>query len=369
MTRSVNDLRLRAQSLLQNALHGRNGSLDMSWMTPSVQLTAAVVIGVICIVLAVRGAKKAKAVRTVQAEKPDAFEKEQLEAELSWMGVGDAPLQKAEETANPYGDMPRISSWVEDDVDYAPYGSMTHDFEKEDMLADSRKNTWEEDDRGTVNPYAGGAAYVDDGETVNPYAARATGAAYVDDERTVDSYAARVTGAAYMDDERTVDPYAARAAGVAYMDEEKTVDPYAARPVIGMSMQGRRRMSAIDIDEEETVNPYLTNWMPQMTVGFLLESQQRQWKKEIAFTGSMWIGGTEKCELELDEPECENCCVELTHGGGNLYVRNVSRGGGTVVFNGEPLGDDLLPLQKGSELGIAGVRIRIERIDMAAFPR
>ena len=431
MTRSVNDMRLRAQSLLQNILHGRDGSLNMSWMTPGVLLTAAVVIGVICIVLAVRGARKEKVSRSAHAEKPDASEKARYEEEPSWMDAGNTPFQKEEETADPYADALKNGPWLDDDADYAPYAfdvpaGASHENEEDggtvnpytagiagaayeddggtvNPYAAGTVGAAYEDDERTVNPYAGGAAYEDDERTVNPYAG---GAAYADDERTVNPYAG---GAAYADDERTVNPYAGGAAyaddeqtvnpyegGAAYADDERTVNPYeggaayeedertvnpyaggaayadderTVNPYAGSArMQGRRRMPMMTMDDEETVNPYLTNWMPQMKVGFLLETQERQWKREIAFTGSMWIGGTEKCELELNEPDCANCCVELTHGGGNLYVRSVSRGGGTVYFNGEPLGDDLLPLQKGSELGIAGVRIRIERIDMAAFP-
>lgn len=234
-----------------------------------------------------------------------------------------------EQTANPYG----MNVQTPDQPSAFPYGEKTT-----------------EDGERTVNPYD---ADFDDGQTVYPSAAQ---------------YAA--------DDESTINPY-----DLEDDSGEQTVNPFGGTAPRGRETQGRSPLENRQpyeepeglyqgfatpsgmMDDEETINPYAMDWLPKLTVKFEVKCGQKAWQKQISFVGSMWIGVTEQCELQIDAKEGEAPCAELIYSGGNLYIRNVSTHGERVMLNDNELGAEMVMLPRESRIVIGTAQIsRVEMI-------
>ena len=209
----------------------------------------------------------------------------------------------------------------------------------------------------TVNPYSRGVVLEGEDETVNPYS---RGVMLEGEDETVNPYS---RGMVLEGEDETVNPYSR---GMVPEDEGETENPY------GWNMKAQNEDETVNpyyavgnslvMDEEKTVNPYAQDWMPKLTVGFILENTQGIRKKEMSFSGSMWIGSSAQCELQIGIPDDHLICVELTYGGGNLYARNISHSGEIVLLNNSKLGDDLVPLKKGSIIRIDQTQITIAYI-------
>lgn len=214
-------------------------------------------------------------------------------------------------------------------------------------------------DRKGTSPYGADAA--EDGErTVNPYDAD------FDDGQTVYPYAAQYAA----DDERTINPY-----DLEGDSGEQTVNPFGGMAPRGRETHGRSPLENVQpyeepedlyqgyatqsgmMDDEETINPYAMDWLPKLTVEFEVKCGQKAWQKQISFVGSMWIGVTEQCELQIDAKEGEAPCAELIYNGGNLYIRNVSAHGERVMLNDSELGAELVMLPRGSRIAIGAAQI------------
>lgn len=220
-------------------------------------------------------------------------------------------------------------------------------------------------DRSGVSPYGANAAG-DEERTVNPYDTD------FDDGQTVYPYAAQCAA----DDESTINPY-----DLEGDSGEQTVNPFGERVPRGRKTQGCSSLENMQpfeepeglyqgcatqsgvMDDEETVNPYAMEWLPKLTVEFEVKCGQKVWKKQILFVGSMWIGITEQCELQIDAKEGEAPCAELIYNGGNLYIRNVSTHGERIMLNDSELGAELVMLLQGSRITIGAAQIsRVEMV-------
>lgn len=252
-------------------------------------------------------------------------------------------MMDEEETSDPYRKVPgdgvlhNLYKGGQDDETENPYSMIQGDKITEDLHGPIR------DDDATVSPYV---QMVDDEVTVNPYSR------LLDDDVTENPYDRMI------DDEVTVNPYSR------LLDNEITVNPYdriqddeaTENPFSVFSAS-----SHMCEDEEETVNPYALDWMPRLTVGFIIENIQGSKRERVTFSGSMWLGNGPKCEPLLALPlQSPVYCVELTYGGGNLYIRNVSPGGDDVSLNGELLKNELVPLYKGDGILIDNIKVTIE---------
>lgn len=229
-----------------------------------------------------------------------------------------APMQ-IDHTVNPYSTAEQ-SNEIDDSV--SVYGSEIMREEREKPIT---INIVPYDENETMNPYGKDMMLEDEDNTVNPY----------------DLNMKPQTG------DETVNPYKC---DMHLQNENDTTNPY--------NITG----NSIVMDEEKTINPYAQDWMPKLTIGFVWEEMQKKQKKEILFTGSMWIGNSTQCELQINIPDNRRTCVELTYGGGNLYARNISRSGETVLLDDSELDDDLVPMKKGSCLKIDQIQITIAYI-------
>ena len=177
------------------------------------------------------------------------------------------------------------------------------------------------------------------------------------DEETINPYRHN----AMQQDEETVNPYGWNMA----RQGEETVNPYGSADE--RSVECGADYNRYKMEEEETVNPYSINWMPRIEIGLALEEKEKKWNERVTFFGSVCIGSDAKCELQLQNLDSEGYCAELTYGGGNLYVRNLSRGGEAIYLDGRLLEDDLIPLNKNSVISMCQVHITMEYLSNNAF--
>jgi len=263
----------------------------------------------------------------------------------------------SEETVSPYG---WNAAQINSEETVSPYGWNAAQANSEETVNPYGWNAAQANSEETVNPYVWNAAQANSEETVNPYSWNAVQS---NSEETVNPYS---WSAAQINSEETVNPYgwnAVQAGG------EETVNPYgsAYKPAMFGAEKINPYAAAAYDEEEETINPYGMDWMPKIAVHLLLEENEKKWKEQITFSGSVWVGGNAKCELRLQNLDSPGYCAELTYGGGNLYVRNLSRGGEEICLDGEPLGDDLVPLKKGSVISMCQIRMTLEYLTNMSF--